>query len=471
VAGACLVVAAPLASGQANRDLVEVDDLRELEHAFTQLAQKVRPSAVSIRTYALCPLIRSGAEERLHWPRSHGSGAVIRRDGYILTSTHVIEGADEIVVTMHDGREIEAELVQADQRSDLAVIKIDAQNLRPVRLGDLSRVRQGQWCFVVGNPFGLSNTSGKPALTYGIVSALGRDLNDELNAEDLAEAERRYYGNLIQTSAAINPGNSGGPLFNINGEMTGVVIAIASRSGVNEGTGFAIPVTRRTREIIDLLRRGEQVQYGYLGVEVSDNRAGRRITGDHQAPGAVISGLALPDGPAAKARLKEDDIIIEFEGIEIENTDQLVRVVQATPVGKSAEVVYLRNGTRRTAQVTLAARPISQVVLGEGSREEKPRTCRWRGAWLVEPTAAILEQGGLTRDQFGLMVGDVDPASDADKAGLEARQVVLKLNRSRVRTIEEFQSAASKAGPRVRLEIWSEGTRRTVRMPESDSSS
>ncbi|MHC4092525.1 MAG: S1C family serine protease, partial [Planctomycetota bacterium] len=222
---------------------------------------------------------------------SHGSGAVIRRDGYILTSTHVIEGADEIVVTMHDGREFEAELVQADQRSDLAVIKIEAQNLRPVRLGDLSRVRQGQWCFVVGNPFGLSNTSGKPALTYGIVSALGRDLNDELNAEDLAEAERRYYGNLIQTSAAINPGNSGGPLFNINGEMTGVVIAIASRSGVNEGTGFAIPVTRRTREIIDLLRRGEQVQYGYLGVEVSDNRAGRRITGDHQAPGAVISGL------------------------------------------------------------------------------------------------------------------------------------------------------------------------------------
>ena len=474
---ACLLASAAIAPGQGRSGPVEISDLRELEHAFTQLADRVRASAVSIRTYALGPFIgsrRDGpAGEHVRWLRSYGTGAVIRGDGQILTSAHVIEGADVIVLTLHDGREFDARLLRADQRSDLAVLEIDAQGLQPVRFSDLARVRQGQWCFVVGNPFGLSSMDGRAALTYGLVSALDRDLSSELNTEARSLADQRDYGSLLQTSAAINPGNSGGPLFNLDGEVIGVVTAIESRSGVTEGVGFAIPISRETRRVIELLSRGEEVRYGYLGVQVErPDRAARREAGLPRGRGALITRLDPPDGPAANARLRPGDIIVEFNGTRVEGTNHLVRIVQATPVGQAAEVAYLRNGKRRTARVTMAARPVSQVLVGADGSGQEPKTSRWRGVWLAEPTEAILQairrEFGIARDQMGLVVLEVEPDSDAAKAGLQGRQIVFKLNQRRVRTIEEFLSAAGEPGSTAVLEVSSEGTTKTIRLPATD---
>ncbi|MCH7814166.1 MAG: trypsin-like peptidase domain-containing protein [Planctomycetes bacterium] len=172
VAGVCLVPAAPTA-GQTGRRPIEIRELRDLEAAFTRLARKVRPSTVAIRTYLHGSFTGPGGRRpgrgRIGWLRSYGTGAILHRDGRILTNAHVIEGADEIVVTLFDGRQLDARVVQADQRSDLAVLAIDASDLQTVRLGDLARVQTGQWCFVVGNPFGLASSDGQASIAYGIV--------------------------------------------------------------------------------------------------------------------------------------------------------------------------------------------------------------------------------------------------------------------------------------------------------------
>jgi len=468
-------------AAQPARRPVEIHDLRELEHAFTRLAEMARPSAVAISTYTLGPLITSRdgqtSEGRVRQPRTNGTGAILTRDGLILTNTHVIEDADVIEVTLDDRRLFEAKLILADQRCDLAVVKIDATDLEPIRYADPDRLQVGQWCFAIGNPFGLAGLAGGEAFTYGIVSATGRDLSAELNDRDQSPVDARYYGDMIQTSAAINPGNSGGPLFNIDGQMIGVVTAIRSNSGVSEGAGFAIPINARTRQIIDALSRGERVQYGYLGVEVEPpTPAVLRAAGLTQRRGAVIKELSVPDGPAAQAELRPGDLIVEFNGVPIESTIHLVSVVQSAPVGQPAEVVYYRADQRRTTPVTLAARPVGHVAAGSdasGSRTNtgEPRMCHWRGAWLAEPTDDILREYGLTRRQIGLVVTEVDPGGDARKAGLEPQQIVLRVNRLRVRTIEEFLSAAEQAGEDLQLQVRAAGEDKIIRFAAPSQSS
>lgn len=329
-----------------------VADLRALQNAFVDLSHEVRPLVVAIRTYEL---IKPGdTDSFIRVPVSQGTGFIIDPDGYILTNRHVLEDSDQVSVALASGETIFAELIQTDVRSDLAVMKIDATALPRIKWGSLRDVRVGQWAFAVGNPFGLANSDGRVSVTYGVVSALGREMTNRIPGN----SQIQYYGNLIETTAAINPGNSGGPLFNIDGEVIGVIAAIETSSGVNEGTGFAIPINRDTRRIIDTLKRGEKVRYGFLGVNVNEVRqvSSRSFSVSTLNRGARIVSLDPRDGPAARAGLQPNDIVIEFNGVPVEDSDHLVRMVGFTPVGREVVLTYVRKKVKRTANVVLGDR-------------------------------------------------------------------------------------------------------------------
>ena len=346
-----LVLWSARGSGQPP-DRYELADLKALERAFVELAQKVRPSVVAVRTYR----VRNpdNRDTLVKLPFSQGSGFVIDSAGYIATNRHVIDGADLITVVLDNGLHYDAVVVKFDERGDLAVLKVDAVDLTPVRFSDVANVKVNQWAFACGNPFGLANADGRVSVTYGVVSALGRQMTDRLPGND----QVHYYGNLIETSATINPGSSGGPLFNINGEVIGVVTAIETASGVSEGHGFAIPIDKNTRGILDTLKAGKEVRYGFLGVTVDDVTPAdaRQVADSGRARGARITGIDPPNGPAAAAGLKPADIIIEFDGVPVEGKDHLVRLVGYTPVGSEVSVTYVRRQVKRKATVKVTDR-------------------------------------------------------------------------------------------------------------------
>lgn len=328
-------------------------DLKSLERAFVGLADKVRPTVVAIRTYQA----QSGRDTKAKFvlrPFSQGSGFVIDASGYIATNRHVIDDADVISVIFHDGTEHDAEIVQTDRRSDLAVLKVDAKGLVAAKFGEGTKLQVNQWVFACGNPFGLANDDGETSITYGVVSAMGRQMTQRLGANP----DLDYYGNMIETSAAINPGSSGGPLFNLDGEVIGVVTAIETSSGVTEGHGFAIPMDRNISQIFETLKAGEAVRYGFLGVTVRDVDpvASKLVADGRKYRGAVVDRVSGQNTPAARAGLKADDIVIEFDGNPVYDSDHLVRLVGFTPVGRTVRVMYLRRGVKREAAVTVGDR-------------------------------------------------------------------------------------------------------------------
>ena len=349
----CVLLALTAATSRAQQPgRYALADLKALEESFERLAEQVRPSVVAIQTYQVHP--RSADEESLvKIPVSRGSGFVIDPAGWIATNRHVLEEANDFAVVLENGQRFDARVVGTDPRSDLAVIRIDAEGLPAVRFADLSMVRIGQWAFAVGNPFGLASRKGQMSVSVGTVSALGRNMTAQLaGRQDL-----QYYGNLIETSAAINPGNSGGPLFDLEGQVIGIVTAIETTTGAHEGVGFAVPVTAHTRRILELLKNGEQVRYGFLGVTVAevDPPTSRRVAQRDHA-GARIASITHPDGPAASAGLQAGDVILEIDGAGVEDADHLVRLVGFSPVGTKVRVTYLRKQVKRTATVTIGDR-------------------------------------------------------------------------------------------------------------------
>ncbi len=326
-------------------------DLSSIEQTFVQLAQRVGPSVVAIETQNRSLDVESTERKTPdHKIQSLiGTGVVLSSDGLILTNEHVVHSAEKIFVILNDSGRYEGAVVGRDERSDLAVLKIEADGLTPAMLGDLEFVRIGQWALAMGNPFGMAR-DGHLALSYGIVSGLGKSLRS------LEEDGHKYYGNLIQTTADIHPGNSGGPLFNIRGEMIGINTAIETKSGVSKAIGFAIPVNAQTRRIIEALSRGEEIKYGFLGINITEADFAQLRQVDSVNPWGVVVTRVFPSSPAEKAGLRVDDLIVRYSSEAVQNVDHLIRMVGATPVGETVQLVVFREGQSRTVEVTITER-------------------------------------------------------------------------------------------------------------------
>ena len=353
--------------------------------------------------------------------RSLGSGFIINRDGYILTNNHVIENADEILVKLADEKEYKARVVGRDQKTDIAVIKIDdAKDLTTVTMGNSDELRVGEWVVSIGNPFGLEHS-----VTAGIVSAKGRFIG------------QGSYDNFIQTDAAINPGNSGGPLINLKGEVVGINTAIFSRSGGNIGIGFAIPVNV-AKDLLPELEEKGRVTRAWLGVMI------QKVTPDiaenfglKETRGALVADV-MKDGPAYAAGVKVGDVIVEFDGHAIKESTELPMLVARTPVGKTVSIKLTRD--KRTETLS--------VKLGELKEEETAAVGKEQGFGLtVQPlTPEIAESLGLSGDIKGVVVSGVEPGSSADDAGMHRGDVILEVNREPVRDLASYRKAIKSAG-------------------------
>lgn len=422
----------------------DIPDLRAIENAFVRLAETVRPGVVAVRSHA-----RVGPGRMV---TSQGSGFIIDKAGHVVTNHHVVEDGGDTFVVLSNGEEYKAEHIASDNRTDLAILKIDAPDLQPARLGDLSRVHVGQWAFVVGNPFGMANVDGNVNVAQGIVTALDRSLSGSSFGASGVRNDRFYF-NLIQTDAETNPGNSGGPLFNIDGEVIGVIAAIESESGHDEGVSFAIPIDSYTRGVLQTLRRGAHVKHGWLGVELS--RASRYEIRRQFGPGirGVLVEAVRENEPAAKAGLQSDDLIVSYDGQAVSNSNHLIEMVGQTEVGRSVPLEYIRDGRLWSTNVTIGERSPQPV-----EPQPKPVTdfVPWKGAKFIDCEDAQWS------DLQGVTVWEIDTSSALYDAGLRAQQVIIAVNRVRVRNRGQFETALQQARTGVTLKL-ADNTR--IRVP------
>ena len=355
--------------------------------------------------------------------KSLGSGFIISADGYVLTNNHVVKDAEEIIVRLFDRRELVASVVGTDERSDVALLKIDAENLPVARLGKAEQLKVGEWVLAIGSPFGFDRTA-----TSGIVSAKGRAL------------PRENYVPFIQTDVAINPGNSGGPLFNMDGEVVGINSQIFSRTGGYMGLSFAIPIEVAT-DVADQLKTKGHVTRGWLGVLIQDvTRELAESFGMKKPMGALVSKV-LPDSPGAKGGIQVGDVIMEFNGREVVNSANLPPIVGSTPVGKPVEVKVLRNGKSQTLSLTLGELKDEdkQAAVGAGP---KSTTNSRLGLGISDIPNDLREQ--LELKEGGVMVSELDSGA-ASKAGIRKGDVIVMFNGVRVKNDKQFGELVDKA--------------------------
>lgn len=401
------------------------------------LLERVTPAVVSINT-----LTESGAPDvsdeqmemferffgrtpRNRGPRAGlGSGVVVDAgEGLILTNNHVIDGADEIQITLEDRREFMAEIVGADPRTDLALLKIDARNLRDLNIAETDDVMVGDYVIAVGNPFGLSST-----VTSGIVSALGRE--NPMNND--------RYEDYIQTDAAINPGNSGGALVNSKGELIGINTAIVSRSGSSAGIGFAVP-TRTIRNVMDQLIEFGEVRRGRIGVGIRNlDPELQQGLGLPSLRGALVSEV-VAEGPADKAGLETGDVVIAFNGEDVEDSSDLRNAVGLLTPGSSADITYLRDSKRRTTRITVEVIEEDRDSLDEDAADDIPSMESFSGATITD----IPDDMDLRDGDEGVFISSVRRNSRAARAGLARGDIIRRINRTAIANLDEFEDFLS----------------------------
>lgn len=368
-------------------------------------------------------------QQRPHREQSLGTGFIISSDGYILTNNHVVNGADEVMVKLSDGREVKGEIKGSDEKVDLALIKITEKDKLPfAELGDSDALEVGEWVMAIGNPFGLSHT-----VTAGIVSAKGRVIGSG------------PYDDFIQTDASINPGNSGGPLFSADGKVIGINTAIIAGGG--GGIGFAIPISV-VKTIVSQLRETGKVTRGYLGVRFQPLTADlAKSFGLESDKGALIASVEK-DTPAERAGLKAGDVIVEYDGKQISEGGELPRYVAATPIDKKVKIVVYRDGARQ--EITLVVGMLKDKY-GE-TVQDASRESDKTGITVEELRKELADKLGL-RDNKGLVVVEVKQGSSAEEVGVAAGSMIVEINGQRPETAKAYQAIVNKLnkGDVVRL--------------------
>ncbi|HLR17745.1 MAG TPA: DegQ family serine endoprotease [Alcanivoracaceae bacterium] len=351
---------------------------------------------------------------------SQGSGFIISSDGYILTNYHVVHGADEVLVRLQDLRELKATVVGTDKQSDMAVLKIDAKGLQPVKIGSSDELKVGEWVLAIGAPFGFEST-----VTAGIVSAVGRSLPNE------------NYVPFIQTDVAINPGNSGGPLFNMAGEVVGINSQIISRSGGFMGLSFAIPIDM-AMEVVDQLKETGEVKRGWLGVMIQGvDRDLAASFGLDKPMGALVAQVS-PDSPALKAGVKAGDVIIKFNGIEVKRSSHLPHLVGRVKPGTKVNMEVLRNGKKRTLKVVVEAMENeTAATVGSNAKEEASR----EAVLGLQVEALTAEERKKLDIEEGVRVLEVGKGPAAN-AGVRRGDVVRSVNNQPVNSAEDLERVA-----------------------------
>jgi Do/DeqQ family serine protease len=422
--------------GEAEAPVKDVPpDILSTQKAFTVVAKKVTPCVVNISTVSKKKMVQpffemspffddffGGGQPQYRRDKSLGSGFIISKDGYIVTNDHVVRDAETVQVKLSNDKVYDAKVVGGDQKSDIAVIKINASDLPTAVLGDSDKLEVGQWAIAIGNPFGLDRT-----MTVGVISATGRS---NMGIET--------YENFIQTDASINPGNSGGPLLNIYGEVVGINTAIVA---AGQGIGFAIPANMAKPIFAQLIQKGN-VSRGWMGVTIQPvTEELAKSFGLKQAGGALINDI-MKGSPAEKAGIRQGDVITAFNGTDVKDPSHLQRLVAETGIGKPVKVTVFRDGRALQLNLTLT------------SSDTAPKQRRGTGGGESQGRA---DQLGLVVDDSeeggGAVVVDVSRDGAAAEAGIRRGDVIVSVNRTRVAGASDYQRAIRQARPGSTLTI------------------
>lgn len=428
-----------------------IDAVRQIGKAFVEIAEKSSPAVVGLfseKTVAsqYSPMrdgpfgepfdddffdffFRRQFPQRQPQPRpksrqvAQGSGFIVSSDGYILTNNHLVREAEKVTVKLSDGREFKnAKVVGTDPESDVAVVKIDAENLSFLELADSDKLKVGEWVLAIGNPFGLSHT-----VTSGIVSATGRTMG------------LSKYEDFIQTDAAINPGNSGGPLINLDGKAVGINTAIVTRSGGSMGIGMAIPINM-AKSVYQQIIEGGTVERGAFGVYIDQLTPDMaKSMGLEDTEGVVITDV-MKDSAAEKAGMKRYDVVIEFEGEKLKAPNELRNRVAMLKPGTDVKLVIIRDGNRKDVTAQLGKRSEEMLAAAEGSKALE------KLGFTVENLSDELAERFGYQGLSGVIVTKVEPDSSAAQTGIRPGVLIQEVNRKKVSNIKDFSSAMEKAG-------------------------
>lgn len=439
--------------GAANVAAIAIPSPSQLSSEFSKIAKMVEPAVVNINTETI---IKSQNRERRRSPfggpqedpfdfferffggpldgprrdmktRALGSGFIVDKAGYIITNFHVVEKADTINVSLASGEEYKAKVIGKDEGTDIAVLKIEAKKeLTVAKLGNSESMTPGDWVLAIGSPFGLEQT-----VTAGIISATGRSTS--------------RYQRFLQTDAAINQGNSGGPLVNMAGEVIGVNTAILTPSGASAGVGFALPSNTAANIYNQLVKTGK-VTRGAIGIQMqSANSATLRAMGAPDGKGVVVSKVTPPDGPAARAGLKQGDVIREIDGRKLSDTFELSSVVAELPPGKTVTLKYLRDGKEQTTQLTIDDRAkILPPEDGEPREESEPEQGGTKLGITVQSLTPQQARDFDLQPDDGVIVTNVQVGSVADEAGLQPRDVIIQVNKTPIRSPEDLRDITAR---------------------------